>query len=517
MKTPDGKSSHPLPHIEDPKNLVLSPKDHPDPAGFGPIDLTWPQRMSKAGTYDREWFETSFPQYARDMDPTFFNAAPPDQWIQKFWNGDETFALHHVHPERPVIEGRLPGFRPRIFINRETGNEDSHGTETVFQEIKTRLETVWFFPERLRGLLIHRGAVEIGSDDARDVLHLMAGYEEILHEPNTFEHYRREFEKRSDENQAFLYFLKDKGLVPESEAVRRMDGDQPEQSGDIENRMAERARKKALKEMEKARASLAGMGLDPDEFMPEPPAPAPKISLDEIDPDEIEKIIADAQKQAETKKAEALERLKAMCARFGLNHENVMAKAQAGSLMRLPFSADDIIAKMKRFGAVIRPELEEKLRAGEKHFKEAYKKTVHLSSPPPGPAPGKSAALRDRFLDLREKGRSLTGLDLAGIDLSGLDLSDLDLREVLLEGADLTGTDLSGADLSGAVLAHARMNGVRLCRTRLVQTNLGAADLTRGRPDRSGSDQRHPVPGRSDRGGFDRRQAWGSGIPGNPF
>jgi hypothetical protein len=52
-----------LPNIENPARPVALPDDRPEPAGMGPIDLTWPQRFSKVGTYDDHWLKTRFPGF----------------------------------------------------------------------------------------------------------------------------------------------------------------------------------------------------------------------------------------------------------------------------------------------------------------------------------------------------------------------------------------------------------------------------------------------------------------------
>ncbi len=80
----------PLPNIEYANRLVSSPSDCPEPAGLGPLDLMWPQRSSKAGTYDSKWLKTRFPGHAEDLDWAFYNAAPHDQQFQDFFQGDES-------------------------------------------------------------------------------------------------------------------------------------------------------------------------------------------------------------------------------------------------------------------------------------------------------------------------------------------------------------------------------------------------------------------------------------------
>src|SRR6056297_1316284 len=48
----DGTKAVPLPNLELPEQQIGSPDDSPDPAGFGPLDMMWPQRFDKNGTYD---------------------------------------------------------------------------------------------------------------------------------------------------------------------------------------------------------------------------------------------------------------------------------------------------------------------------------------------------------------------------------------------------------------------------------------------------------------------------------
>jgi len=38
-----GEDMHPLPNIENPRHLIGSPKDRPEPTGLCPIDFTWPE------------------------------------------------------------------------------------------------------------------------------------------------------------------------------------------------------------------------------------------------------------------------------------------------------------------------------------------------------------------------------------------------------------------------------------------------------------------------------------------
>src|SRR5262249_5048033 len=126
-----------LPNIEDPRNLIKSQSDRPEPSGYGSYDPSWPQRASKLGTYGREWLENESPGFATDLDVGFFNAAPEDQQISGFFNGDELLIVENMHEDVPRLECHLPGLSVRIFIN----NGASDATSDL-KEVPARLDTV---------------------------------------------------------------------------------------------------------------------------------------------------------------------------------------------------------------------------------------------------------------------------------------------------------------------------------------------------------------------------------------
>src|SRR6185312_8236861 len=154
-RNPYGKGTEPLvtggraillPNVEHYGALLRSPADRPEPAGFLLMDVTFAQRRARAGTYDQRWLDEHFPGLAPDAAPTFFNVAPEDQWIDGFFRGDEAFLVENMHPERPRIEGRLPGLVARCFVTQRT--EEGEG----FFEIPLRWATVWLFPSAAAGI-----------------------------------------------------------------------------------------------------------------------------------------------------------------------------------------------------------------------------------------------------------------------------------------------------------------------------------------------------------------------------
>jgi uncharacterized protein YjbI with pentapeptide repeats len=483
----DGRKIHPLPNIETPRSLIDSPKKKPNPAGFGPLDPMWPQRMKKAGTYDKKWQKERFPGFPADMDPTFFNAAPEDQQIEGFFRGDETFEIENMHPEKSLIQGKLPAIKTRCFINRKTGDGE------LFEEIGTRLDTVWLFPHAEKGVIIHRAVTKVKTDDAEDVLHLMVAYERLSDNPKSIEHYREAFLRRINPEKGYLHALDEKDLIPPDEKsgiTGLMDKAGDEKVSILSQNMA----RKAEREKEKAKETIREMGLDPKQFIPDTPKPGFE-NLGEIE-DFAQRMEADAI----AKKAEMEQTLRKTIASQGMDFDLVMEQAKKMSGGMPKFSAEEQIAQLRQFGFST-PEIEKKLHQAEASIKGAYRQFAHHFPPAPLPTVEEAKRMREAVLSGYREGNSFAGRDLTGVDLSGLDLKDIDLKEAFLEGANLSNADLSHADCTQTVLARADLSGAKFSGAQMAEACLGAsklkgaslagADLSKaafGKADLSGTD-----------------------------
>ena len=229
-----------LPLIEYPGRLVGSEKDEPVPACFSALDFTDPRRMQYKGTYDLDYKEKYFPGHPEDMDWRMFLSTPDDQWCRGFFTGDESYELHNVHPKMPMIQGRFPGLHARCFI-RQAKVEGK-----TFGEIPLKLDTIWFFPEKLLGLLIFRGGVEVEDDEAETVTHMLGAYEYITSEPRPLAHYEAALEKRINSSDAFLKVLTTSDLIPEGhKCAMEVLFDVSQELGPDESEMAKNAQKKA--------------------------------------------------------------------------------------------------------------------------------------------------------------------------------------------------------------------------------------------------------------------------------
>ncbi|WP_437809969.1 DUF2169 domain-containing protein [Sorangium sp. So ce1078] len=488
----NGVKVHYLPHLEDPRNLVQSPVDRPAPAGFTPIDITWPQRAQQAGTYGARWLETEFPGLASDLDPDFFQAAPLDQRIDGYFQGGETVVIENMHPTRPRLDTRVPRLRARCFVAMKGA-----GGELPLHEIPTRLDTVILFPNIERGVAVFRAVQPIAEDDAADVGTLLAALEGP-ESPRSLEHYRATLAQRVDREKGHLYGLREKDLLPEPDPGAPALSDEIVSDMDElirrEGVLQQRAHARAKRELEQARLSMRVLGIDPDEKLPkEIPPPEKPPSLDEL-PEYVERVQAQAkqiQAEAEARQRSALEEARATCAAQGIDFDALVERGRKEGGGPPAFRAETEIARLRELAGIARaggapmPELEAKIedpafRDGLAKMEDmqlfAYRSYGHIFPPAKDRAPEDQARLRAEVEQAIAEGRPLAGRDLTGADLRGLRLSGVNLRSALLERAELTGCDLSGADLSGALLARAKLDGARFTGATLAGTNLGEVE-----------------------------------------
>jgi len=198
----------PLPNVENPDDPIRHRDQRPEPAGFGPMDPTWPRRMERAGsgTHDDQWLLERWPHVPDDFDWNYFNRAQPDQWCRRGGNGDPFFEpgdpieIWRMHPEKAVVKSHLPTCRLRLFAITDRDfdpfrfptSPPSHALKDgdVMREVTTRLETVWLFPDAERAVAIHRGVFEIRDDEFADVTRLFATCEAADEPPKELEYYR---------------------------------------------------------------------------------------------------------------------------------------------------------------------------------------------------------------------------------------------------------------------------------------------------------------------------------------
>ena len=476
-----------LPNVEDPRQPFSSPRDRPSPAGFGPIDPMWPERLQHQGTYDEAWLKTQFPAIAADTRWQGFNRAPGDQQQAEPFTGTEEYAFQNLHPTLPVLKGQLPGLKVRAFVTQRAGGVEK------FKEIRTHLNTLWFFPDAERAVLVFQGMHEVTEDDGADIVHLLTALE-YLGQPRPAEHYLHVRDKRLDKNNGAIESLREDDLAPADLAVPLVD------FSSQENRAFERGQKRAENERAKTRAEVASHGLDPDEHAPplkgEPP---PEVrNIDDLIRlrTEMDARMASMQGQAASEKARVVADVKAVLDREGQDFK-LIEREMAGLETRGPPKpfADDLLRSFRGFIAagqssevgkaavaelgqmVVDKQLHAGWRSQEASQLKGYRMTAHYQTPIDRASGAAAQALRQRVMAQRTAGGDFVGWDLSGADLSGLDLAGANLDKALMERVNLTGTNLSGAHLRDAVLAHADLVSTTLKGAILTRANMGSARI----------------------------------------
>ncbi len=534
-----GEMRLPLPNIENPKQLITAKSQRPNPAGFRPLDMTWQQRASKAGTYDKKWLEAYFPGLAPDMDWNYFNTVAQDQWIDGFWNGDESFQLLNMHPDKVQLNGKLPGFRTRCFVEKK----NAHGS--LFTEIEMQAETTFLFPHIETGVILYRGSIEVKEDDATDVAQLLLAYEDLAQLPRAEEYYQEALYNRLDESKTFKYMMYTKDIIPDSErcGFARMldeagkDGDS-ELSKNLEVRVAAE-KEKALASIEQQKQKLAeqlsASGIDPAPHLAKfdgkqdqaPDDPHVKkiletmekllpgsstgnsadVKLEDADFSQFDVLTKQMDEMAAAKKEEAKEQLKKLIIQVeGTKAEDKVRQQVEQALVNidakplLPRPAnnealDHLLAQIEKV-----EEIRQKMRAqglpeqdwpvidvdilqvtqnmeeANIKLKKMYQMGAHnVVGRPPHELP--MDIVQARFEKKLQQGESLVGEDFSGVDMSGLDLSGQDLSECYLECVNFTNTQLVSANLTGAIITHANLSNADLTKANLQQANLGSSIL----------------------------------------
>ena len=487
-----GIKHHPLPNVEHPKQLLTSPSDHPEPAGFGPLDLTWGARAKRRGSYDDKWFQERYPGFPADLDWTFFNVAPHDQWLAGHFEGGEPFELSHMHPEQSTQVSRLPRLAPRCFITRQDATE--------LEEISLRLDTVHLFPHLGRGVCFYRGVTPVKEDDASDITVLMLACEKPG-EPRPMSHYNKVLQQRLDHKKAYLYILRDSDLIhqrdPQAPPIDHENLPENEH-GLLDFPLAANMRRRAERKLEQAREKIIALGFDPDEMgVPaELPPPEKEPSLDDL-AEYVEEKLTLAEEQrlaAEKKKDEIIAKARASCEKLGVDYDQQLAAMQAKQGGPPSFRAAEELERLRARAELANnagvplpqvtaklsdPDLVANLQKAEDGLLLAYRRYAHLFPAAAQLDDENSRRIRTLVQTKVSAGQSLAGVDLTGADLSELDLSGADLSGAFLEATNLRGTKFDGANLTDAVLVRADITEASFVGASVLRTNFGDAKLHR--------------------------------------
>lgn len=436
----DGREVVPLPNLEEPGRWIRNKSDRPSPVGFGPRPLSHPARQRRAGTYDERWVERHAPGLPPDIDWTFFNVAPEDQWLEQDIAGGERFSLENMHPSIPRLDGRTPRVRARVFVERRDGLE----------EIALRCDTLLLFPHIEIGVAIHRGLLTVDEDDAYDIQNLLVAAE-APDQPRAASHYAQVLRQRTEGDKRGIHALRDQDLLP------------PLPAGVDPMGLDELPGSDLIGEEDQLALNLGRDG--------EAPTPAPGLD----DPDAILAQLEAAEAHLAALEAEhRAEPIDRDGARPPREDDDVGYPTWAHHLPPAPRLEDEEARERRR-------EVEAAHAAGaslaQRDLTGADLRGIDLSG----------ADLRGAFLESADlSGALLVGADLRDAVLTDANLSDANLssanldeanlgkatlhrtalvgatlREAVITNAELIDADLSGANLDGATVLQLRIRGGR--------------------------------------------------------
>jgi uncharacterized protein YjbI with pentapeptide repeats len=434
-----------MPNLEVPGNHASKYTAEAQPAGFSPIPPSWPQRSSKLRGPDGQWRRHRWPWLPEQFDYTFFNAAPPDQWIDGFFRGYESLQFVNMHPEHAVYTTRLPGVRARCFVTKRQSDDDQQPASLC--EVPLSLDTLWVDMDQEKLSLVWRGRTPVRSVKLRDVETLLVLLEPLDEPDHPLAHYEAMFAQEP------LV-----AAVPPTRARERPDF--AAMKADLEAKLEEV--KKEIAEVEKlAQQAMNGPQMAKIKAAGHVPPP----------PQEFEAAVAAARESGEKQLARVRE-----------------------ALQRNPTATADQMEAAKKASALLSQGLADLLALpAQVAAKQAEFDAKIAAAFPPKRVIDRTAfdgeaARRDGFAKAKLRGADFSGLDLSGVSFVGAFLREARFANAKLCGADLSGANLCGADLSGTDLTAARLDhadmqkavvaGAVWKQTSLTHAKLSRLDLT---------------------------------------
>lgn len=496
----DGTKVHRLPNVEDPANLVQGPGDRPIPMGFGPLQITRKERMSRVGTYDKNWLDKRYPAPPDDFHWEFYNVAPLDQRISGFFDGSETIRVDGMHPDHRTLEMTLPSLIVKFIVLRKS-NEAELGVESH----QGRIDSLIALPTAGKLAVVFRTVIPVETDDAHDIAVVM-GAVEAADAPKPLTHYREALAARTDPERALYALLNDHELLPDwnvdtKETIEQTFGETAKILKPDGHAFAyvERGIENTIATM---RASLVDRGMDTTAFEER----VAKIREDREKskaPERFEDMGAFLQavdsraKEAIKEANEQLDELKARAktelAKVGVTDDPLV---KGGSRKTGPPEcfADNHLDRLRQLrtlcvnahadttqldAQLADPAFNKRLRDAEDKILAIYRQSAHIMPPIVGtPTEAEAKERGAMLLALAKENKPVSNIDLTHADLSGLDFSNLNLEGALLEKAKVSGARFKNARMKDVVLAHAQIRDTVFDGADLTSANLAFIQAT---------------------------------------
>jgi len=510
----------PLPNIEVPSQPVLKPTDTPATATLGPQPMGSAGRNRWLGSADDMWVRTRLPWLPDDTDPRWFDRFAPQQCQAMYWRGDEPWFAENMHPQHGVLQGRLPGLRPRLLL-RTVADPDRH------VELGLDLDTVWLMPNDRRVAVLYRAQTAVKREDAKDIRGLAVFTERLSEPAQPLGHWSGVWRKAVDDSEARVAAAVPVPLSPEamaqveaarSEAQAQADAFQASLRQDIDEALSSGTAEMEdhLRDQGFDVEALKAQGAQADDFgfSRTQPWDTPGLPGDaEGYRAALEAHIDGALKAEEAQARAYLEQqgfdVDALLAHAKANStsESDLATVVEESLASLGIPESERQAYLETFQN-FQKEIEELETGLPARFEEAGQasaamlatlETGRFADPAELPTGPRARLTRDMLLERAGRGESATWTELEGLDLAGVSLAGIDLRGSVLRECDLRGAVLQGADLTETLfdncqLGEADLSGARLLRAQLESctlrgARLGKADFSEARIDQCVFDQ----------------------------
>lgn len=539
LTTTEQGQVHQLPNVEYIGDPVTSSSSQVKPASFGRVDVMWPQRLDRAGTYDDNYIAEQMPGFAKDIDWLYFNDAAEDQWLSDFFQGNEHYSITNMHPEYTELKGQLPDVYGRAFVKQIVPQAENEQAQAQFKEIETKLDTLWLFPNAAVGVMIYRGSIQGFSNDGCDIESLMVACESRAQAPRSLAHYEQEMAKRSSVEHGYKYALFTAPLIAEGmtcgfkQMQDEFDFPLEMLSKSNMDKFGETLHQQADDKLNDAKQQLLeqlkAAGVDPEPYLAkiEQPEKSPEqVKIEAllekmapgmvIDPDNIDLFNLDLSVMDELKqyldqlRGDKEQQLKAMLndkLNFMKQHEQ--ADDMAGAIAQLEsqiaeaelppmwpranFSAqleaikqqvadaEQQIEDLKKLGVEQDrlPVLDIDLSEMEQNLKQAdirVKEAYILGAHLIGESRSPHPQ-QEQQLKAQLLAKYHKGESLAGGDYACIDLQGENLSGIDLSDCYLEGVNFSNCDLTGANLQKAIAAGANFSGAKLVNTNCQGANL----------------------------------------
>lgn len=471
----DGEKYWPVPNITYPNQAMISRTDKLDPAGFWALPPNAPQRTKYLGEFDDQWLKTRWPELPEGTVHLYYQTAPFDQQFDNYFNGDEPIRIANMSPDFPVIETQLPGVRARIFLEQL-----SDGTK-VFKELKTNADTLWLFPEYLKGYLAFRGKISVANRDADDITTVFCILENVNEPPASFENCYSNYlkEVHSESNKEEIEEHSDKSyqiavqddIVPEVALNYR--AGMPEsiqlRSVNFEKEMSD------WSQIEMNKTNVTTEQLENFMNKSEPQGQGSLLDLKKV----IKKAnqdTLDVFKKVGVTENDLIAMLKESPDASNLVEEITQAGGLSGMLEQFERSIDSLFELEKK---IANPDTRgpEDVALVHQMQKDELKKLSAAETEFEEPVEVKPIYDRDWVVAHHAAGKSFRGYELERLDLSGLNLSGADFSGAVLNKTDLTEGVLSGARFDDALLSEVIFNRANLAESSFRRVSASGSEF----------------------------------------